>query len=410
MIKKGLLRKYAQLIVKVGVNLQKGQSAVILAEADQHEFVTYVVDECYKAGAAEVRVEWSFQPITKLHYRHQSVKTLSHVPDWVEAKHKENADRLPCMIHILSEDPDGLNGINRSKLQKSQQARYQVLKPYRDAMENKYPWTIAAVPSAKWAKKVFPGCRTSTAIEKLYNAIFETVHITEQNDPIAAWGSHNQTFKERCDKLNALHLDRLTYKSANGTDFTVWLIPQAKWEGGGETTLSGHYFNPNMPTEEIFTAPMAGKAEGTLVATKPLSYYGEIIDDFAITFTNGEASSWTAKTGADALTKMIESDEGAKRLGEVALVPFNSPINNQNLLYYNTLFDENASCHFALGDGYTNLIQGYENMTKEELRDIGVNESMIHVDFMVGAADLTITGYTKENTAVPIFKQGNFCL
>ncbi|MCI8331385.1 MAG: aminopeptidase [Clostridiales bacterium] len=410
MIKKNMLRKYAKLIVQVGVNLQKGQSAVIFAEADQHEFVTYVVDECYKSGASEVRVEWSFQPITKLHYRHQSVKTLSRVPDWVEEKHKENAQNLPCMIHLLSEDPDGLNGINRSKLQKSQQARYQVLKPYRDAMENKYPWTIAAVPSAKWAKKVFPGLRTSAAIEKLYEAIFETVHITEQNDPIAAWTAHNQTFKERCDTLNALHLDRLTYQSANGTDFTVWLIPEAKWEGGGETTLNGHYFNPNMPTEEIFTAPMAGKAEGRLVATKPLSYYGEIIDDFSITFKNGEASSWTAKTGADALSKMIESDEGARRLGEVALVPFDSAINNQNLLYYNTLFDENASCHFALGDGYTNLINGYENMTKEQLREIGVNQSMIHVDFMVGAPDLSITGYTKENTAVPIFKQGKFCI
>lgn len=405
-----ILKKYARLIVRVGVNLQKGQSAVIYAEADQFEFVKYVTEECYQAGAAEVRIEWSYQPISKLHYQHQSIETLSAVPLWIEEKHKENAKTLPCMIHLLSEDPDGLNGISREKLQKSQQARYQILKPYRDAMENKYQWTIAALPSPAWAQKVFPELSADEAVERLYAAIFETVHVTEDNDPVTEWNQHNEKFKQRCRLLNKWHFDRLTYHSANGTDFTVWLIPQAKWEGGGETTLAGHYFNPNMPTEEIFTAPMAGKAEGTLVATKPLSYYGEIIDNFSITFQNGEAVQWQAKTGYEALSKMIESDQGARRLGEVALVPYDSPISRQNILYYNTLFDENASCHFALGDGYTNLIQGYESLTREQLRAIGVNESMIHVDFMVGAPDLTITGYTQDAKAVPIFKNGVFCI
>ena len=408
-MKKTILKKYARLIARVGVNIQKEQPVVIYAEADQYEFVKYVVHECYKAGAGEVRVEWSLQEITKMHYRHQSTKTLCSVPKWMEEKQQDNCDKLPCMIHILSEDPDGLAGINREKFLKSQQARYKVLKKYRDFMDNKYQWTIAAVPSPAWAKKVFPNERTSTAMEKLWNAILETVHIDETNNPIQAWDAHNQKFRERCEKLNRMQLDHIHYKSANGTDFTAWLIPQAKWEGGGEYTLSGNFFNPNLPTEEIFTSPMAGKAEGTLVATKPLSYNGQIIDNFSITFQDGVASEWKAEIGQDVLTKMLSADEGAKRLGELALVPYDSPINNQNILYYNTLFDENACCHAAVGEGFTNLIEGYETKTKEQLHAMGVNESMIHVDFMIGSRDLSITGYTKDGKEIPIFTNGNFC-
>ncbi len=408
-MKKTIIRKYARLIARVGANIKKGQPVVITAEVDQHEFITYLVDECYKAGAKSVRVDWNHQPITKLNYRHQSVKSLCEVPKWAEEKQKDMCDTLPCMIHILSEDPDGLNGINREKLLKSQQARYKVLKKYRDAMENKYQWTIAAVPSAAWAKKVFPGERTSVAIEKLWQAILETVHISNDNDPVAEWNSHNAKFAERSKILNDMKLDRVHYTSANGTDFTCWLMPRVKWEGGGEYTLSGNYFNPNMPTEEIFTSPLAGKAEGTVIATMPLSYQGQFIDKFSITFKGGEAVEWKAEVGEDVLTKMLTADEGAKRLGELALVPYDSPINNQGILYYNTLFDENASCHLAMGAAYTNLAEGFENMTLEELHEMGFNDSMIHVDFMIGAPDLSITGYDKDGKEYPIFKDGNFC-
>ncbi len=409
-MKKTVQRKYARLIARVGANIQKGQDVVINAEADQHDFVTILVDECYKAGAKEVRVEWSYQALTRLHYRHQTVKTLSYVPKWFEEKQKYLCETLPCMIHILSDDPDGLAGINREKLLKSQQARYAILKPYIDQRDNKYQWTIAAVPSAAWAKKIFPGERTGRAIEKLWEAILQTVHVNEQNDPIAAWDKHNANFRERCDRLNAMHLDHVHYKSANGTDFTAWLIPQAKWEGGGEYTLSGKFFNPNLPTEEIFTSPMAGKAEGKVVATKPLSYQGQIVDGFSITFQDGVATEWQAEVGKDVLTKMLSADQGAKRLGELALVPYDSPINNQNILYYNTLFDENACCHVALGEGFTNLIEGYENKTLEELHQMGINDSMIHVDFMIGSPDLAITGYTADGKEIPIFRDGNFCI
>ena len=408
-MKKSLIRKYARLAVRTGINLKAGQKVVIVAEADQYEFVEMVTNECYRAGAKSVRVDFSYQPITRLKYQNESINTLTDIPEWAVAKYRADSEELPCMIHILSEDPDGLIGVNREKLLAANRAKYKAVKKYRDSMENKYQWTIIAVPSARWAEKVFPNESTAKAIDKLWKAIFETVRLNEETDPEKEWDKHNDNFRRRCDILNSMHLDRLHYESSNGTDFTVWLIPRAKWEGGGERTLLGNFFNPNMPTEEIFTSPMAGKAEGTLVSSKPLSYNGKLIDGFSITFENGEAVKWRADEGYDALTKMIESDKGSRRLGEVALVGYDSPINNQGITYYNTLFDENACCHVALGEGFTNLIEGYENMTQKQLHEEGINESMIHVDFMVGTADLKITGFDKNGKEYKIFENGNFC-
>ena len=408
-MKKTIQRKYARLIARVGAKIEKGQSVVIETQADRYEFITILVDECYKAGAKKVTVDWQYQPVTKLKYRHCPATTIGKVEPWEEQRLKDYSEKLPCRIYIMSEDPDGLNGINREKMLKAQQIRYKTVKPYRDAMDNKYQWCIAAVPSPEWARKVFPGERTSSAVEKLWRAILETVHVTEDNDPIEAWEEHNRKFAERSKILNDMHLSEIHYKSSNGTSFTAGLIPEAKWEGGGEYTLLGKYFNPNMPTEEIFTSPMAGKAEGTLVATKPLSYGGEIIDKFSITFKDGCAVSWTAEKGQTALDKMLSADEGARKLGELALVPYDSPINKQNILYFNTLFDENACCHVALGEGFTNLIDGYENKTKEELHSMGINDSMIHVDFMIGSRDLEIIGKNAAGKEYEIFKNGNFC-
>ncbi len=408
-MKKNILKKYARLAVHTGVNIKPGQSVVIDVEADQYAFAEMVARECYLAGAKEVRIDFHYQPVTKLKYKYEDTETLSDIAKWKIEKYREDADKLPCMIRILSEDPDGLIGIDREKLLVSQQAAYKALKKYREEMENKYQWTIIAVPSPKWAKKVFPDDTVSNAMKNLWAAILETVHITEDNDPMEEWDNHNKQFKHRCDILNSMPLCRLHYKSSNGTDFTVGLIPKAKWEGGGEYTLSGKFFNPNMPTEEIFTSPMSGVADGKLVASKPLSYNGKLIDNFSITFKDGEAVEWSAEEGYDALTKMIEADKGARRLGELALVPYDSPINAQGILYYNTLFDENACCHIALGEGFTNLIEGYENMTQKELHAEGINESMIHVDFMIGTRDLEINGYDKDGNEYKIFENGNFC-
>lgn len=408
-MKKTTLRKYAKLIVRVGANVQKGQPVLLYVSVDQHEFAAMVAEECYRAGASRVDMEWSYQPITKLAYRHQTLRTLSKVPAWKEEKLKLMAQEYPCRIHIVSEDPDGLRGINMEKVQKASIATYPITKPYRDAIESMHQWTIAAVPSVAWAKKVFPELKKNQAVEALWKQILNAVHVSDDadNDPIAEWAKHNENFRKKCEWLNSNKFDYITYKSSNGTDFRADLIQQGQWCGGGETTKQGIYFNPNLPTEEIFTSPLAGKAEGKLVSTKPLSYQGQLIENFWIRFEDGSAVEWDAESGKELLDKMLSMDEGAKKLGELALIPKNSPINESGVLFYETLFDENASCHVALGRGFNDCIEGYHDKTSEECRELGINESMIHVDFMIGADDMTITGY-KNGVATPIFVNGTW--
>lgn len=409
-MKKSTIKKYARLIVRVGANVQKGQNVVINCGVDQADFCALVMDECYRAGAKRVFVNWNSDKITRLSYRNESARNLSKVLKWQEERMKWLSETLPATIHIVSDDPDGLKGVSPAKMQKVSVARYKITKPYVEDMESRYQWTIAAVPSAAWAKKVFPNLRKSQAIEKLWEAILESVYVTDSNDPVEEWAKVNADFKARCEALNKDRFEYLTYKSSNGTDFKVWLMPQSLWCGGGETDLNGHFFNPNMPTIEVFTTPMKGKAEGKLVSTKPLSYRGQMIENFSFTFKDGKVVSCEAEKGQEALEKMITSDEGAAMIGEVALVPNDSPISNQNILYYETLFDENASCHIALGRGYRECVEGYADMTADELKELGVNDSMIHVDFMVGAPDLSIIGHTFDGRDVEVFRDGNFVI
>ncbi len=409
-IKKTTLRKYARLAVRTGANVQQGQGVVITAEVDQHEFAEMVAEEAYRAGARWVRLEWSDERALKLKYRHETVTQLSRVEEWQKAKYQFDVDHLPAMIHISSEDPDGLKGVNVTKMQKAGAARGKVILPYRIAMDNKYQWTILAVPSPQWAKKVFPGERTSVAMQKLWDAILETVRVTEDNDPVAAWDAHNAAMKAHCEKLNSLELESLHYQGDNGTDFTCRLIPGAQWHGGGDTLPNGIFFNPNMPTEECFTSPMKGQCEGTLVATMPLSYQGNLIENFSVTFREGKVAAVKAERNQQLLEQMVAMDEGAAMLGELALVPVDSPISNQGILYYNTLFDENAACHVALGRGFNEVIPGFESMSEEELGQRGINQSMIHVDFMVGYRGLNITGKTRDGREVEIFKAGNWAV
>lgn len=409
-MKKTILRKYARLAVRKGVNLKKGQGCAIYAQVEQHEFAEMVAEEAYRAGAKWVQVFWQDQAVRKLDLRHQTVTQLSRVEEWEKVQQQMFVDQLPARILISSEDPDGLKGVSVPKMQKAQAARSTVLRPYRKAIDNKHQWTIIAVPSKKWAKKVFPGERASAAVEKLWQAILNAVRVTEDNDPEAAWDQHNATLQEKSGKLNALDLDYLHYTAPNGTDFKCWLIPGAKWEGGGATILDGTFYNPNMPTEEVFTSPLKGKCEGTLVSTMPLSYQGNLIDQFSITFENGRAVSCKAQQGQELLEKMLHMDEGASMLGELALVPHDSPVSNTGILFYNTLFDENAACHVALGFGFPECVEGFESMTDQELQEKGVNDSIIHVDFMIGSKDLDITGYTRDGKAVQIFKNGNWAI
>ncbi len=405
-MKQTVLRKYARLIARVGVNIQKGQEVFITCDLDQPKFVTLLVDECYKAGAKKVIVDFNYQPLQKLHVRHRSLTTMSKVDDWEKARLQHYVDALPCRIYLVSEDPDGLKGINQGKMAKAAQKRYPIIKPYRDAMDNKYQWCIAAVPGAAWAKKLFPDLPKGKAMEKLWEAILFTSRVTE--DPVAAWEAHNKDLHDRCAYLNALGIAELRYKGANGTDLTVGMIPEAEFKGGGDTSLQGIFFNPNIPTEECFISPMRGKAEGIVYATKPLSYQGQLIENFSVRFENGKAVEVHAERNEELLKKMVTMDDGAGYLGECALVPVNSPISESGLLFYETLFDENAACHLALGAGFADTIKGFENKTLDECRKLGINESMIHVDFMIGYEGLDIDAVTRDGKTVPVFRKGKW--
>ena len=400
------LKKYAALIARVGANVKKGQEVIIYAELDQPDFVRMVVDECYKAGAKFVSVEWDYQPLAKLHYRHCSKTVLGTIHDWQVAKIKRRVEVLPACIYLISEDPDGLAGINQEKMAYAMRMRSKIIKPLRDQMENKYQWCIAAVPGKAWAKKLFPDVRASVAEEKLWEAILDISRVYD--DPIAEWDKHNENLAKRCDYLNALPIKELVYKSANGTDLRVGLIPEAQFCSGVESTLSGVTFNPNIPTEEVFTSPMRGKAEGIVYSSRPLSFQGELIDEFFVRFENGKVVDCGAKKNEALLRQMVGMDEGAAYLGEVALVPYSSPIRKSGILFYNTLFDENACCHLALGRGFTNTVKGYENYTDEQLKELGVNDSIIHEDFMIGTEDLSITAILEDGSEVAVFVDGEF--
>ena len=405
-MKKTVLREYAKLIVRCGVNVQKGQEVLIFAELDQPEFVKLVVEEAYKAKAKKVTVEWDYQPLAKLHVRYQSVKTMGTVTELQKARQQHYCDTLPARIHLISEDPDGLKGMNTEKMAKARKMSYPILKPYIDKREGNQQWCIAAVPGAAWAKKVFPGLRTSVAIEKLWEAIMFTSRVTD--DPIAEWEKHNKNLRDRCDYLNSLGIEKLHYTAANGTDLTVGMIPEAIFCGGGETNRQGVFYNPNIPTEECFISPKRGEAEGIVYSTKPLSYQGQLIDKFSIRFENGKAVEAKAEVGEELLNTMISMDEGAAYLGECALVPEKSPIAESGLLFYNTLFDENAACHLALGMGYCDTIRDHHNKSLEECRAMGINDSMIHEDFMIGCDSMNIDAITRDGKTIPIFRNGNW--
>lgn len=405
-MKKTVMRKYAKLIAETGVSIKKGDNVVIMAELDQPEFIKMLVEECYRAGAAKVEVDWHYDPLTKIHVRNRSLKTLSTVENWEVERLKWKLEKLPAMIYILSEDPDGQKGINQEKNAKAMQARSKIIKPIRDKMENKYKWCIAAVPGEAWAKKMFPGIGKNAAVEKLWQAILETSRVTD--DPIAAWDNHNRDLAERCAYLNSLHLSSLEYKASNGTDLKVGLIENALFLGGGEYTMDGEFFNPNIPSEEVFISPKAGEAEGIVYSSKPLSYNGELIENFSVKFEGGCVSEVHAEKGEELLKKLISMDKGAAMLGECALVPQKSPIAQSGLTFYNTLFDENAACHLALGMGFSNCIENYEKYSLEECQKMGINDSMIHEDFMIGTDDLDIVGVTRDGVRIQIFKNGNW--
>ena len=406
-VSRNLLEKYARLIVRTGANVQPGQVVQLAVSVEQHEFAAMVMEECYLAGAKKVNIDWLCDAQRRLNFRYADQAVLSAVLPWEEAKMKQMTEDLPCRIFIESEDPDALSGIDPDKISAVSRSRGTVMKPYRNAIEGKHQWVIAAYPSETWARKCFPDAED--AVDRLWDAILRTVRVDEENDPVQAWKAHTDFIESKAAWLNAQHFASLRYRSANGTDFTVELIPEARWEGAGAVnTVNRAFYIPNMPTEEIFTSPAAGRCEGTLVAVKPLSWNSQLIEDFSITFRGGRAVSCRAARGQALLEKMISMDDGAAMLGEVALVPKESPVNQCGFLFYETLFDENACCHCALGMGFKEVLPGGDDMSMAEAQKHGINDSIIHVDFMIGADDLSIDGILPDGSSVPVFRNGTW--
>jgi len=409
-MKNSVLRNYAKVIVKIGVNVQKGQDVVINANVNDNYFVKYLVEECYKAKAKSVRVDWSSDEVAKLKYKYEKAEVLGEMLNWQEAKLKYDSENLPAMIHIDSSDPDVLAGIDQDKIAKVRAMRGPVVMKYREAMDNKYQWCIAGIPGEAWAKKVFPDLPVKKAVAKLWDAILEVTRIN--GDALKNWEEHNEFLRNKKQLLNDLYIKKLTYKSKNGTDFTVELPKEAMFGAGDEATLGGVIYNPNMPTEECFTSPNKYSANGVVYATKPLSVMGNVVSDFGFRFKDGKIVEVISNKENEKaiLEKLISLDEGASRLGEVAFVPFDSPINKTGLLFYSTLYDENACCHLAIGRAFNECIRNFQNMTEEEIKKVDLNVSMIHVDFMIGSSDLSIVAETYDGKTVQIFKDGVFAI
>ena len=407
-MKKTVLKGYARLIARTGAAVQKGQPVIIVAGLEQPEFIELLAAECYRAGASEVEVDWRHQPLTRLAVRYKSAKKLGEVKAWEEEKQRWQTEALPARIVVLSEDPDGLAGIDQAKYAAGMQARYQKLRPYIDARENREQWCIAAVPGEKWAKKVFPELPKGRAVERLWEAILSCSRALE-GDPLENWRLHDLDIKARAEALNAMGLTALEYRDPNGTELRVGLIPEALFLGGAERCpVNGVEYNPNIPSEELFVTPRAGDAEGVVHATRPLAVQGVLIEDFWLRFEGGRVVELHAEKNEDALRTLVGMDEGAAMLGECALVPYESPIRESGILFYNTLFDENAACHLALGRGYSSNLRDYEKYSLDELRAMGVNDSMVHEDFMIGSAELDITGLTASGERLPIFRSGGW--
>ncbi len=407
-----LLKKYADLIAVKGVNVQKGQPVRIKAPIEEYKFVEILVSSLYKHGAADVVINWSSDKITRANYRYKSIKTLKTIPQPTIESEKYYLEHQFARISLSSNDPDLLKGLNQKKIQAASIASSKALSKYSDPyMASQLQWCVAAVPNVAWAKKVFPNLSKRAAKQALWEEILKCVRIDENNDCIEAWNVHDKRLHDKCEILNALKIVSLHYRSLNGTDFVIKLPKGHIWAGGAEYRENTDIlFNPNMPTEEVFTMPERNSINGKVVSTKPLSYEGKLIENFSFIFKDGKVVSCDAEKNIDVLKSLINTDEGSSRLGEVALVPCDSPIYQSGVLFYNTLFDENASCHLALGQCYSMNLEGGTSMSKEELLAHGGNDSLVHVDFMIGTGDLEIIATTEDHREVTIFKNGTWAI
>lgn len=401
------LTRYAELAVNVGVNIQPGQQLYIAASIDSAALVRKITKQAYEAGARQVHVDWNDDEISRLRYELAPEDSFSEFPAWKVQEREQLADQGAAFISIVSQSPDLMKGIDSKRIAAFQKASGTALKKYRQYVQSdKISWTVLASPSKAWAAKVFPELPEEQQVDALWDAIFKAVR-ADLADPIQEWVKHDELLHTKVDYLNNKKYAKLHYSSPK-TDLEVALPKGHLWCGAGSVNEKGHTFMANMPTEEVFTVPEKTGVNGYVSSTKPLSYGGNIIDDFKITFENGKIVDVTAAEGETVLKELVATDEGSHFLGEVALVPHQSPISNSNILFYNTLFDENASNHFAIGSAYAFCIEGGKTMSQEELLAHGLNQSITHVDFMVGSEEMDIDGVLADGTREPLFRGGNW--
>ncbi|MEB7848607.1 aminopeptidase [Staphylococcus equorum] len=403
------LKQYAELLVGVGMNVQEGQPVFIRSSVDAIELTHYIVEAAYKRGASDVKVDYSDDRLSRLKFEYEPVEHFesNEVKDYEVAKRMDYVDRGAANLALITQDPDLLNGIDRDKLSTFQKQYATAYKGYMEASQkNQFPWCVAAYPSKAWASRVYPELSEEAAYNTFIDEVLDIVRV-DGNDPVVNWKDHVANLSKHADKLQSKNYKALHYIS-EGTDLEIGLPEGHIWEDATSYASGGQAFVANIPTEEVFTAPHRLKVNGYVTNKLPLSHNGNIIDGFTLTFKDGEVIDYKAKQGEEVLRDLLNTDEGAKRLGEVALVPDDSPISNRNTIFYNTLFDENASCHIALGSAYGFNIEGGTEMTTEEKLAQGLNDSLIHVDFMIGSKDLTIYGVTQEDEKELVFENGNW--
>jgi aminopeptidase len=400
--------KYARLVIQVGINLQEGQTLVVSSPIECAVFARLLQVEAYRRGAREVVMRWIDEQSAKITYDMAPDAIFDEYPEWSKSFFNGYADSDAAFLTIMASDPELMKDVDPKRISRQNKARATALEHYRSrTMGNRNTWCVVSAPSAAWAMKVFPGKTEADAMQALWEAIYTAVRV-DAPDPVLAWRRHQEALNARLAMLKEHKFASLRYKNSLGTDLEIALPEGHQWFGGGDECHKGYVFVANMPTEEVFTMPHRDGAAGKVVSSMPLNYNGNLIEGLWLVFEKGIVVDYGANSGLQTLKELLETDEGARRLGEVALVPYDSPISNLGILFYNTLFDENASCHFALGKAYPTCIAGGVDMDKPALLAAGVNDSLVHVDFMVGSADLSITGIKADGTEVPVFKNGNF--
>ena len=405
------IKKYARLAIAAGVKIQPGQLLVITADVDCAWYVRILVEEAYRSGAGEVVVNWNDSQIDKLTYEYADDAILSAYPQWRVNQRKEWIDRHCAFLSIGSPNPALLQDVDSSRIQCRQKAASLAMKPFRYYTSASIgQWSCELLPNVTWAKMVFPELSDQEAYDALFEAIFKCCRIDDEHDPIEAWEKHTATIVSRGEKLNAYQFKKLCFKNQLGTDIEVELVRPHRWGGGLEVTPEGVAFVPNLPTEEIFCIPRKDGVNGTVYASRPLNIQGKLVKDFWFRFEEGKVVDYGASENLTSLKNLLEMDEGAMHLGAVAMISYDSPISQSNLIYYNGLIDENASCHMALGNCYPMNIPGGNQMSEKEMADRGANFSMIHCDFMFGTSDLSVIGVQEDDSEVVLFKDGNFVI